>query len=131
MRFAVVILMMVCVVACGPSPAATGGETGTLEVSVVAGPICPVETQEPDPACEPTPVAGAQLVVSPGDGTEIVLAQGTSDADGFAAFELAPGAYLLTGADVPGLFSVPDPAVVEILAGETASVTLVYDTGIR
>ena len=131
MRLAVVILMMFCVVACVPSPASTAGVTGTLEVSVVAGPVCPVETQELDPACEPRPVRGAPLVVSPGDGTEIVVAQDTSDAGGFATFELAPGTYIVTGAEVAGLFGVPDPAVVEILAGEAASLTLGYDTGIR
>lgn len=102
-----------------------------LEVSVVAGPVCPVETQEPDPACEPRQVAGASLVVSPGDGTEIVVAQATSDADGFARFELAPGTYTVTGAEAAGLFGVPEPAVAEVVAGGTVLLTLAYDTGIR
>jgi len=78
MRVAAVILIIVSAVACTAPAPSVSAEVGTLEVTVLAGPVCPVETQEPDPACDPRPVAGAQLFVSPGDGTDIVVAEATS-----------------------------------------------------
>ncbi|MGI8999221.1 MAG: prealbumin-like fold domain-containing protein [Candidatus Limnocylindria bacterium] len=130
MRFAVVILIIITVGCTAPAPSISG-EVGILEVTVLAGPICPVETQPPDPACEPRPVAGAQLFVSPGDGTDIVVSQATTDENGFAQFELPAGTYIVTGSEVAGFFGIPDPAMADVLVRETARLTLSYDTGIR
>jgi hypothetical protein len=117
-----------CMPGTSPSPS---GETGTLEVLAVAGPVCPVETDPPDPDCEPRPVDGARILISPGDGREIVLAEGTTDAQGRVTFELPPGDYLVTGAEVEGLMGLPEPTPASVSARATASVTLAYDTGIR
>ncbi len=126
------LFLALVVVACtpAPSPTPTGG-TGELEVAVVAGPVCPVETVPPDPACAPRPVSSARVFVSPADGRDIIVAEGTTDDDGIALLSLPPGEYLLAGDAVEGLFGVPEPMSVEVVAGRATSVTLDYDTGIR
>ena len=60
---------------------------GVIEVRAVAGPVCPVETVPPDPACEPRPVAGAPIFVMPADGRDVVVAQGTTDEDGLVRLD--------------------------------------------
>lgn len=119
--------------ACQPataSPSGTGA-TGTLEIEVVAGPVCPVERDPPDPGCEPRPVEGARILVQPGDGREVVVGEATTDTDGHATVDLAPGDYRVVGLDVEGLMGRPDPPTVTVGAGETVTVMLAYDTGIR
>lgn len=125
-------LLALLVVGCGPVASPTpSGETGTLEVAVVAGPVCPVETVPPQPGCEPRPVVGARVLVQPGDGRDIVVAQGVTDADGLLRLELTPGEYIVVGAEVDGLFGLPEPMPATVAAARTATVTLSYDTGIR
>ncbi len=131
MRVATFIPIIFIAVACTAPVPSVPEEVGTLEVTVLAGPVCPVETPEPDPACDPRPVAGAQLVVNPGDGTDIVVAEAASDENGFARFELPAGTYIVTGSEVSGFFGIPEPAAADVLRGQTASLTLSYDTGIR
>jgi hypothetical protein len=105
-------------------PGATGAR-GT----VTAGPTCPVETVPPDPACAERPVAGAVLVFTGADGTEV--ARATSAADGTFTIELAPGAYQLTAQPVEGLMGTPAPMDVEVEAGQPTELHVSYDTGIR
>ncbi len=102
-----------------------------LEVNALAGPVCPVETDPPDPDCEPRPVGLALVIVSPGDGRDILVADGLTDAGGAVSFVLSPGDYIVTGGDVEGLFGRPDPLTIVVTEGVTSSVTIVYDTGIR
>lgn len=130
MRMAALVVLAVVPAACvaPPSPSAADG---TLEVRVVAGPVCPVETVPPDPACEPRAVAGARIFVSPGDGRDILVAQGTSDDNGTVRLDLPPGAYIVTGAEVEGLFGLPQPVQATVRSADQTSVTLAYDTGIR
>lgn len=128
------LIALVALVLTGCQPGASpssSGETGTLEVLAVAGPVCPVETDPPDPDCEPRPVDGARILISPGDGREIVVAEGTTDAQGRVTFELPPGDYIATGVAVDGLMGLPEPTTAAVSARDAASVTLLYDTGIR
>jgi hypothetical protein len=132
MRHVMVTLLAAILVACGPGSSPTpAAETGTLEVLAVAGPICPVETDPPDPDCEPRPVAGARILISPGDGREIIVAEGMTDAGGRATFELPAGDYIVSGAEVEGLMGLPEPTRASVTAAGSASVSLAYDTGIR
>ena len=79
---ALLLLLAACMPAVvSPTP---GGDAGTLEIEVVAGPVCPVEQDPPDPNCEPRVVEGARILVQPGDGRDIVVGEATTDADGHA-----------------------------------------------
>jgi hypothetical protein len=109
----------------------TPGPVGVLQIHAVAGPTCPVEREPPDPSCAPRPVAGARVVVTPADGREIAVAQGTTDERGVLVLELAPGQYLVGASEVEGFFGVPQAVPVDVTAGRTTSVLLAYDTGIR
>lgn len=114
-----------------PTPSAPGTNTGNVELVVVAGPVCPVEREPPDPNCEPRPVAGARILFQPGDGADIVVGEATTNDEGRATIALPEGDYLLIGMEVEGLMGLPDPAPVMVTAGATVTVTLAYDTGIR
>lgn len=98
--------------------------------TVTSGPHCPVETVPPDPACAARPVAGAVLVFTDADGSEV--ARATSAADGTYTVELAPGAYQVTPQPVEGLMGTPALMDVEVEAGQPMTELQVsYDTGIR
>jgi hypothetical protein len=104
---------------------------GSLSVTAVAGPVCPVERDPPDPACAPRPVAAARVFVQPGDGRDILVAQGATGADGVLELELPAGDYIVAGGEVEGLMGLPEPMTVTVAAGRITEVTLSYDTGIR
>ncbi len=106
-------------------PDATG-----VRGTVTSGPHCPVETVPPDPNCADRPVAGAVLIFTDADGTEVGRA--TSAADGTFTIELAPGAYQVTPQPVEGLMGTPALMDVEVEAGQPLTELQVsYDTGIR
>lgn len=109
----------------------TSGPVGVLEIHTVAGPTCPVERQPPDPACQPRPVSGARVVVTPGDGREIAVGQGTTDDRGVLVLEMAAGQYLVGASPAEGLFGAPQSVPANVIAGRTTSVLLAYETGIR
>jgi hypothetical protein len=104
---------------------------GSIVVVAQAGPVCPVESDPPDPSCAPRPVAGAQVVVTPADGSDDVVAQGETDADGRLTLAVPVGDYLVSAGEVEGLVAAPAPVVVSVLADLTTEVPVAYDTGIR
>jgi len=114
-----------------PSPGAGGGATGTgIRITAVAGPTCPVETVPPDPACAPRPVSGITVLIQ--SSTNDFGNKAQLDATGSAFVETPPGIYLVTAADAAdGFMGMPEPQKVEVVAGQVASVTLSFDTGIR
>lgn len=112
-----------------PTPVPAG--IGQLQVHAAAGPVCPVETEFPDPGCDPRPVAGAAVFVQPGDGRDILVGQSVTDANGVASFDLPAGEYLVLGGDVEGLFGRPEQVRVFVREHATAVVTLTWDTGVR
>jgi len=119
-------------VACTPGGIPTPSvELGRLEIVVVAGPVCPVEQDPPDPNCEPRPVADARILVQPADGRDILVGEGTTDEQGQVTIDLPAGDYLVAGAEVEGLMGAPELASVTVVAGDTVTLSLGYDTGIR
>ena len=102
----------------------------TLRGHATAGPVCPVETLPPDPACEPRPVAAAEIVIRDESG-EAVARVRTAD-DGSFAVSLPPGTYELVPQSVDGVMGTA-PSVVVVLAegSDPAPVEIGYDTGIR
>ena len=114
-----------------PADEMPGGDAGRTGVAgrAVAGPVCPVETVPPDPACAPRPVAGARVVVL--DPSGAVVAEVRTDAAGAFSFDLDPGDYTIAPDPVDGLMGTPAPVDISVLDGATTSVDLEYDTGIR
>jgi hypothetical protein len=111
----------------GPS---TGtGAPITINVVLVAGPVCPVEQVPADPNCEPRPVQNAEAVLYAADGSEI--ARGVSGADGRIAFEAPEGAYFVEALPAEGLMQTPDAQAFSAVGGDSVGLLMAYDTGIR
>ncbi len=129
MQRPVAAILLLLLVACAPSP--SDSVIGSIQVDAFAGPVCPVETEPPDPDCVRRPVEGALVLVQPGDGRDIVVAQGETDAEGRVMLDLPPGSYLVFGAAVEGLMGTPQPVTAVVEARARTLVGLEYDTGIR
>jgi len=126
------IAIAIASVACGnpgqsasPSDASLAGIDGVA----TAGPVCPVETTPPDPACAPRPVAGAVLIARDQTGREI--GRTTTAADGTFFLALEPGAYVLEPQPVAGMMGTAPPVAVAVNPAARTTVEIVYDTGIR
>lgn len=96
---------------------------------VIAGPVCPVEQNPPDPGCAPRPVEGAVLIVRGEDGAEAGRAQ--TDGRGFFELALDPGSYTLEPQPVEGLMGTAAPVSFTVEDGTSTPLTVEYDTGIR
>jgi len=108
-----------------PPGAITTGVRGL----VIAGPVCPVEQNPPDPECAPRPVEGAVLIVRGPDGTEAGRAQ--TDGRGFFELALDPGSYTLEPQPVEGLMGTAAPVSFTVEDSTSTPLTVEYDTGIR
>lgn len=98
----------------------------------VAGPVCPVAQDPPDPACADRPVAGAAVVIRAASGEQV--GEATTRADGsYLAAVPAGGAYVVEAQPVEGLMGTPAAFEVAVPAGPGAWAVadLGYDTGIR
>jgi hypothetical protein len=110
--------------ACGRAP-----EAGVVISGVaMAGPVCPVETNPPDPACAPRPVAGAMVAAVSESGDQV---ETTTGPDGRFSFDLAAGRYQIVARPAEGLMGTPEPVEVEAASGSVDVGVLMYDTGIR
>ena len=111
-----------------PSPVPVLDRTG-ISGTAVAGPVCPVEKDPPDPACAARPVGGAVIVIRDPAGSEV--ARVTTAADGTFFIELAAGGYVVEPQAVNGLMGTARPQSVAVKGGAASSIKLDYDTGIR
>lgn len=98
-----------------------------LQGTVTLSPICPVERMPPDPNCAPRGYEGQIEVLHAG----AVFASVQSDAQGQFMFTLPPGTY-----EVRAVGKNPFPSCMEeqrvfVVSGNTVSVELSCDTGIR
>jgi hypothetical protein len=113
-----------------PLPTDTGtADPVNLQITLTAGPTCPVVRDPPDPACAPRPVANGQIDVYDVSGN--LVASGRSGVDGIASAQPPAGAYFAVAAAVEGLMGQPEPLAFAALGGDTVAVTFTYDTGIR
>ncbi len=103
--------------------------TARLEITALAGPVCPVETDPPSPECAPQPVGSATIVVTDAAGDEV--ARGTTGPDGVVGFDVAPGELTVVPQPVEGLLGTASTIGATLTAGQTLRVTVDYDTGIR
>jgi hypothetical protein len=121
-----VVVMVLVLAACVPGESR---EQGSLLVIASAGPVCPVETNPPDPNCAPRPVANAPIVVAEPDGD--VVADGETGADGRLTLTLPVGDYVVSAGPLEGLTGTPAPALVTVVSDIEIEVAIAYDTGIR
>lgn len=103
--------------------------TARLEITALAGPVCPVETDPPSPECAPQPVESATIVVTDATGDEV--ARGTTGSDGVVGFDVSPGELTVVPQPVEGLLGTASTISVTLTADQTVLVTVDYDTGIR
>ncbi len=120
------IFLLLLLVACQVQPQLKGVLEGKLSI----GPICPVERVPPDPSCQPTPEmykAWPLEISQKGKKVATIVAN-----DGTFSVELAPGTYVVDLERKQGIGgSSLLPATVKITSGETTTLELDIDTGIR
>ena len=109
------------------------GETGFLEGSISIGPICPVETDPPDPQCLPTAETYKAYPVGvwTTDGTRKIALINPA-LDGTYKTELASGNYLfILESKQNSIGSSNLPAEVSVIPENKTILNIVIDTGIR
>jgi hypothetical protein len=110
-------------------PPTPTGEHVTLTVSLVAGPVCPVEQNPPDPACAPRPVTNVEVLVFNAAGQQV--GEWVTDDRGTVAMQLPSGAYYVVPAPVEGLMGTAAAQAFAAVGGDQVDLVLGYDTGIR
>ncbi len=119
------IILLLFLLACQVQPQVKG----VLEGKISIGPICPVERIPPDPSCQPTPEmykAWPLEISQRGKKVATVVAN-----DGTFRVELAPGTYVVDHEKQQHFGKGTLPATVEIKSGETTTLDIDIDTGIR
>ena len=123
------LAVLAVLAACTPT-APTPGPSGVITGSAMAGPTCPVETNPPDPGCEPKPVAGAVIVAVDAAGNEIARTQ--TAADGTFSLTVPHGRFEIRAEPRDDYFAVSQPIEIDVDATDIARVVdFTYDTGIR
>lgn len=111
---------------CEADPFAIDAQDGTIQVTVVRGPIHPVE-QAGQPNVEPVNGARVSARASSGD----VVRTTSTNAFGVATFQVGAGAWNVSVDVCPGALGTPLPATVRVPAGGFAVAAFECDTGIR
>jgi hypothetical protein len=108
-------------------------EPGILEGVISIGPLCPVETDPPDPGCLPTAETYKAWPVSVwSENGKIKIAQITPSLDGSFSMELEPGHYLVILESAQNRIGSSNlPAEVLLYSMETTVLNVDIDTGIR
>ncbi len=128
-RYRLTIAVAVVLAACTPAGATPAAATYELSGHVLAGPVCPVVRQPPDPSCADRPVSGASLVIRDSSGAEVQRV--TSNAAGRFTLRLAAGLYSLVPQPVSGLMGTAPPVALTVQPGALVEPVVTYDTGIR
>lgn len=128
---------------CGVSSGASGAGTATISGVVMAGPTCGAEPAGSPGACAPRPVpnrtvniisiSSAATITTGQFPTGPIVASATTDAQGHFDVRVPPGQYVAIAPPTgTGAFmrqtNIPR---VTVAAGQTATVTINLDTGIR
>ena len=110
----------------GPDPTPTPEPDGVLAGVVTIGPLCPIE---PCDASEADVYSGREIILEQAGAASIEL---PLDAGGRFSGAIAPGTYVVRLSDCtfPGCDGV-SPTEATIMAGETTTLTMDIDTGIR
>ena len=132
MRILVVILLT-CIAVMSGCDSKKALVEGILEGTISIGPICPVETIPPDPACLPTAETykAYPLNVFTSDG-KTKVAQLMPSLDGSYSSELPPGDYLIVLEGAKNNIGGSNlPVKVSIKAQDKTLLNINIDTGIR
>jgi len=108
-------------------------EAGILEGKISIGPICPVETDTPEPGCLPTAETykAYPVAVWSSDGERKII-QINPEMDGSYKTDLEPGKYLIMlETDRSNIGSSNLPVEVIIIADSITTLNIDIDTGIR
>jgi hypothetical protein len=127
---AILVLAIALITGCAKL---TNSETGLLEGVILIGPLCPVETVPPDPACQPTAETykAYPLGVYSSDGTK-KIASILPNLDGSYITELYPGTYkVVLEKEQQGPGSSNLPADITISSNDVTVLNINIDTGIR
>lgn len=124
MRYLKVLLLLLIIASCSGPPAEHFEVTGMA----LAGPVCPVETEPPDPDCAPRPVVGATIEAI--DSTGSTAGTAVTGVDGRFVLSLPPGDYTIVPLPAEGLMGTPGPVEITV-TGPIDVEVLAYDTGIR
>jgi len=109
---------------CGSNSAGGQGDA-TVSGRVMVGPTCPVEVA--DSPCPPRPANGALVQVLQNN---TVVGSDTADDQGNFSIDAPAGTSVVKASWTTGLPS-EDVLTVELRAGETTTITLTLDSGIR
>jgi carboxypeptidase family protein len=116
-------LVVAALASCGGEGAGDG--TSGIRGQALAGPQCPVETQ--DSPCPPVPYEGTVVATDVESGADHTV---DTDADGRFELPLEPGTYEVTiVSESSPPFAKPQTVTVE--PGSFAEITVSVDTGIR
>ena len=132
MRILVVILLT-CIAVMSGCDSKKALVEGILEGTISIGPICPVETIPPDPACLPTAETYKAYPVNvfTSDG-KTKVAQLMPSLDGSYSSELPPGDYLIVLERAKNNIGGSNlPVIVSIKAQDKTLLNINIDTGIR
>ena len=122
------------------SPATASGSTPTLEPSAPAGssgiegevvqsPICPVETDPPQPECAPRPYEATIIVWNADRSAQVT--EFTAGEDGRFRVPLDAGDYEIEPQGEGRFPMPPPPFAVTVPPNEFVQLDIEYDTGIR
>lgn len=126
-KLAALFLVLLALSACADD---TGRDTEVIVTGYVhAGPMCPVESVPPDPACDDRSVAGAVILVINSVG--VTVAEPVTDEDGRFTVALDPGEYRFVPQAVDGLMGTAPEQIVVVTESGAAPLDFAYDTGIR
>lgn len=123
-RFTVLIVVTELIVACGSQRPAAGPPASLVTGTVAAGPVFPV-ARPGMPATRPVPGATVQALRD-----NQVIATACTDETGRYQLRLQPGSYLIR-AQSDRYLSRQTSKTVTLSGGQTLTVNLVLDTGIR
>ena len=109
------------------------GDPGFLEGVITIGPLCPVETDPPDPECLPTADTYKAYPVDVWTANgKIKVAHLSPSLDGSYSIKLDPGDYIVRlEIEQVAVGSSNLPVVVSITTGEKTNLDIDIDTGIR
>jgi hypothetical protein len=125
---AVFLLGIILVSGCTQNPG-----KGLLQGNVSIGPLCPVERNPPDPACQPTAQTYESwpiFVWTPGKLAMVAELQPTPP-NGTYSLELPAGNYVVDLEKSQALGARNLPANITIRPGQATALDISIDTGIR